>query len=80
MNFEHLTSKKLKSILNGNPTANQMSWAIQYTEKCLEDDETNEDVSYSVLEKRLERFTLAKCLFDKGLNDQSLNLLRKTWE
>lgn len=80
MNFEYLTSKKLKQILTSNPTDAQIAWAINYTSDCLDSDENNEDVMPQVLEERVKRFNKAKVLFDVGMYDESLYFLKRTWE
>lgn len=79
MNFEHLTSKKLKGVLTGNPTDAQIAWAMTYTERALDSDSSNEDVRYEVLDERIRRFEKAQTLFDVGLIDESLYFLKQTW-
>lgn len=80
MNFDHLTSKKLKFVLTGKPTDEQIAWAISYTKNCLDDDEHNEDVMPQVLDARLSQFGNAKTLFDIGMYDESLYFLKRTWQ
>lgn len=79
MNFEHLTSKKLKGVLTGNPTDAQIAWAVSYTERALDSDASDEEVRHEVLDERVKRFDKAKVLFDIGLIDESLYFLKQTW-
>lgn len=80
MNFDHVSSKKLRDILTGNPNDAQMSWAIVYTKKALDHDANNENISYSVVDERINRFNKARVLFDIGMLDEALYFLKRTWE
>ena len=80
MNFEHVTSKKLRAILTGKSSAKQLSWGIDYTSKCLEKDEANMNISYKVFNQRENYLNKAEEMFKAGNLLESLTFLQKTWE
>lgn len=80
MNFEHLTNKKLKGILLGNPDKNEVAWAINYTKKCVASDADNDNVPYSALYERQARLAKADTLLQVGMQGEAMYFLKRTWE
>jgi hypothetical protein len=80
INFEWVTSKKLRDILlSNNCSKKDLTWALDKTYNAIRADENNEMVSYEILGYRERSYDIANHYFEKGNLNRCLKLIKNTW-
>ena len=80
MTFEWVVSNRLRNILlSSEVSTKNLSWALNKTYDAIRADESNEMVSYEVLEYRERSYTIAEHYFEKANLNRCLKFIKNTW-